>query len=376
MRMNEKKILHLITTIELGGAEKQLFILARHQIEQGFEVEVFYLKGKPDLKERFEKVGVKVNPILANKNFISQVMQFRKFIRKNSAPVHAHLPQAELVAAFSCKKNRFIVSRHNFEQFWPNKPRLISTFLSRYTTFRAASGIAISEAIKMYLVLSKEISKNFSVTVIHYGYNQNDKPSVNLVNIDNKVLNSNEDFKLGTIGRLVVGKNYETMLNALANVIRAYPTVKFFIVGSGTEKNKLTKLCIDLKIQNNVIWLGKTEFVSEFLSKIDLFIFASKAEGFGLVLLEAMSEKKPILAADNSAISEVLGKSYCGLFPTNDYNLLSDKILEIISDPSKSNSFVSNYEGQLDLFNPIEMARKVQMAYIKSGFQYDSLKKR
>ena len=117
--MSEKKILHLITTIELGGAEKQLFILTRHQIEQGFEVEVFYLKGTADLKERFEKVGVKVNPILANKNFISQVIQFRRFIRKNSAAVHAHLPQAELVAAFSCKKNRFIISRHNFEQFWP-----------------------------------------------------------------------------------------------------------------------------------------------------------------------------------------------------------------------------------------------------------------
>lgn len=46
--MIQKKIIHLITTIEFGGAEKQLLILARYQIKLGLKVEVFYLKGKPE----------------------------------------------------------------------------------------------------------------------------------------------------------------------------------------------------------------------------------------------------------------------------------------------------------------------------------------
>jgi len=366
--MNEKKILHLITTIELGGAEKQLYTLTRHQIEQGFEVEVFYLKGKAELKAKFEKVGVKVNPILANKNFISQVIQFRKFIRKNYTPVHTHLPQAELVAALSCKKNRFIVSRHNFEQFWPNKPRFISTFLSRFTTFRAASGIAISEAIKMYLVSSKEISKNFRVTVIHYGFNQNDKIPVNLVNINNKELNSNKNFKLGTIGRLVPGKNYPTMLKAVAKIVDVDPTVKFFVVGGGSSEQALIKVCKDLNIENNVIWLGRTEHIREFLSKIDLFIFASKGEGFGLVLLEAMLANKPILAANNSAVPEVLGLNYKGLFSTDDYKLLSDKIIELMNDHTTSESLVSDYKEQIKLFDPVAMADNILQIYKLAGF--------
>ena len=53
--MIQKKIIHLITTIEFGGAEKQLLILARNQIKQGLKVEIFYLKGKPELKIKFEE---------------------------------------------------------------------------------------------------------------------------------------------------------------------------------------------------------------------------------------------------------------------------------------------------------------------------------
>ena len=71
--MNQKKIIHLITTIEFGGAEKQLLILARNQIKQGFKVEVFYLKGKPELKSKFEDAGVKVNSLLVDRPFIFQV---------------------------------------------------------------------------------------------------------------------------------------------------------------------------------------------------------------------------------------------------------------------------------------------------------------
>ena len=49
--MISNKVTHLITTIERGGAEKQLLTLASKQVESGLKVEVFFLKGKPDLKK-------------------------------------------------------------------------------------------------------------------------------------------------------------------------------------------------------------------------------------------------------------------------------------------------------------------------------------
>ena len=354
--MQATRIVHLITTIQFGGAENQLLILAENQIKQGFDVEVFYLKGKPELQARFEKV------------FIFQVIEFKKFIRNNMDPVHTHLPQAELVAAIACKKNQFIISRHNFEPFWPNKPRIISIVLSRFVASRAASVIAISNAIKNYLLLSKEIKQNFKVNVVYYGYDHEETTTLNLNKIANERLNSRNDYKLGTIGRLVPGKNYLTMLKAVAKIVDVYPTVRFFIVGGGISEQALINICKDLKIEDNVIWLGRTEHIREFLSKIDLFIFASKGEGFGLVLLEAMLADKPILAANNSAIPEVLGSNYKGLFSTDDYKLLSDKIIDLMNDHTKSELLVSDYKDQIKLFDPVDMAANVLKVYKVAGF--------
>ena len=366
--MNRKKIIHLITTIEFGGAEKQLLILARNQIKQGLEVEVFYLKGKPELKKRFEKEGVKVNSLLVDRPFIYQITNFRKFIRNNEIPVHTHLPQAELVASLACKKKKFVISRHNFEPFWPNKPKLVSVLLSRFVTSRASGVIAISNAIKNYLIMTKEVSKRFQMSVVYYGFEQEADDHSYSNELTHEIVNSTKNYRLGTIGRLVPGKNYPTMLKAVAKIASVDPTVKFFVVGGGRSEQELIKMCKDLKIKDNVIWLGRTEHIREFLSKIDLFIFASKGEGFGLVLLEAMLANKPILAANNSAIPEVLGSNYKGLFSTDDYKLLSDKIIDLMNDHTESELLVSDYKEQIKFFDPVDMADNVLKVYKSAGF--------
>jgi glycosyltransferase involved in cell wall biosynthesis len=268
----------------------------------------------------------------------------------------------------ACKRNKFIISRHNFEPFWPNKPKLVSVLLSRFVTSRAAGGIAISNAIKNYLLSVKEISKEFQVSVVYYGFEHEVDDLSDSKKLTNEILNSKKNFKLGTIGRLVPGKNYPTMLKAVAKIVDVDPNVKFFIVGGGSSEQALIKMCKDLKIENNVIWLGRTEHIREFLARIDLFIFASKGEGFGLVLLEAMLANKPILAAKNSAIPEVLGVDYKGLFPTDDYELLSDKIIELITDQTKSDSLVLEYKDQIKIFEPVVMADNVLKVYKLAGF--------
>ena len=97
--MISNKVIHLITTIERGGAEKQLLTLASEQVQSGIKVEVIFLKGKPELKKEFEESGVKVNKLLAGTNFLKQITLLSKYLRKNPSPVHAHLPKAELLAA-------------------------------------------------------------------------------------------------------------------------------------------------------------------------------------------------------------------------------------------------------------------------------------
>jgi glycosyltransferase involved in cell wall biosynthesis len=367
--MISKKITHLITTIERGGAEKQLLTLASEQVQSGLTVEVLFLTGKPELKKEFEESGVEVNNLLVGKNFLKQISLLSRHLRKNPSPVHAHLPKSELLAAIVVANKYFVFSRHNSEPFWPGRPRIISNLLSKFVCKRAAQGIAISSAVKSYLIKRGEIPTGYIIDVIYYGFQKDSSTnSAGLKSITNFMTSQGSIFKIGTIGRIVPQKDYPTLLGAFSNVLESVPNIELYVVGEGYLRKDLTELSQSLGINGKMHWLGKTEHTNEFLSKIDLFILPSKYEGFGLVLLEAMVAKKPIIAANNSAIPEVLGKTYEGLFSTGDINALAHQIKTVISDKNFSERLVQSYASQLDLFGPSEMNRNITNVYSNAGF--------
>jgi glycosyltransferase involved in cell wall biosynthesis len=367
--MINNKIIHLITTLERGGAEKQLLILVEEQVSQNLDVEVIYLKGKPDLKQEFELLGVKVSEFVANKKFISQVKILNKYFRDFTGLVNTHLPRAEIIAFLTVNKKRYVISRHNHEQFWPSAPKLFSVLLSRIAVSRAAGGIAISRTLKEYLIKNREISKKFPIQVIYYGFSRKLEPDQDQTSHTKQIFTqTNDSFRVGIISRLVPGKDYPTLFKALQKALEKYKKIDLYIVGDGNQKKELFLLAKNLGIHKNVFWLGKIDGVSKFLSELDLFVFTSKGEGFGLVVLEAMLASKPILAANNSAIPEVLGKSYSGLFETGNYNELASKISKVIESSDYSKALIDSYQPQIELFNPNLMAKLVKQAYEMYGF--------
>jgi glycosyltransferase involved in cell wall biosynthesis len=367
--MISNKVTHLITTIERGGAEKQLLTLASKQVESGLKVEVFFLKGKPDLKNEFEESGVEVNNLLVGKSFLKQIFLLSKHLRKNPSPVHAHLPKSELLASIVVQNKNFIVSRHNAEPFWPGGPRIVSNLLSKFVCKRAFQGIAISNAVRSYLIKRGEIPNSYTINVVYYGLQKDSSTNAAGLDLITNVMNGqSSNYKIGTIGRLVPQKDYPTLLSAFSNVLKSIPNTDLYIVGEGYLQKDLIKLSKSLGIKDQVHWIGKTEYIKEFLSKIDLFILPSKYEGFGLVLLEAMVAKKPVIAANNSAIPEVLGKTYEGLFLTGDVNELAQQIAKAIGDNSFSDKLVLSYVSQLNLFDPSEMNRNIINIYSNAGF--------
>jgi glycosyltransferase involved in cell wall biosynthesis len=367
--MISNKVTHLITTIERGGAEKQLLTLASEQVQSGIKVEVIFLKGKSELKKEFEESGVDVNKLLTGKNFLHQIFLLSKYLRKNPSPVHAHLPKSELLAAIVVPNKYFIFTRHNSEPFWPSGPRIISNLLSKFVCKRASQGIAISNAVKSYLIKRGEIPTHYIIDVVYYGFKKDSSTnSAGLNSITNLMTSKSSEFKIGTIGRLVPQKDYPTLLSAFSNVLKSAPNTELYVVGEGYLQKELIELSQLLGVKSKVHWLGKTEYIKVFLSKIDLFILPSKYEGFGLVLLEAMVAKKPIIAANNSAIPEVLGTAYEGLFSTGDVKALAQHINTAINEKNFLERLVNSYSSQLNLFDPSDMNKYVRNIYSNAGF--------
>ena len=88
-----------------------------------------------------------------------------------------------------------------------------------------------------------------------------------------------------------------------------------------------------------------------FLQDQDFFVLTSNYEGFGLVLLEAMDAKLPIIAARNSAIPEVLGESHPGLFVTRDSESLLQTLLDVIQFSDTYSEIMNTQSLRLDYFS-------------------------
>ena len=326
-------ILHVITTIDRGGAEKHLLELARAQAKIGHKVSVLYLKGNEDLKPKFLAAGIEI--FYGGKNVFLQFMKVHKLARSGLYPIiHAHLPQAEIVCLGIPKH---VISRHNTEPFVPKVPRFLSSFISRVCTYQNTV-IAISAAVESYAKENKLIASNTPIAIVYYGINDQ---NFNLENFDrtkwrDEVLNCNsDDFVFGTIARLVPQKDLRTLIQAFSK-ISSKARVKLMIIGEGNLKRELEDLVKSLKLNGKVRFLGKRRDIPEFLRGIDAFTLTSKFEGLGLVLLEALASEVPIIAAHNSAIKEIVNKDVALMFQTSSIHDLELAMQQLINNPGQA----------------------------------------
>lgn len=359
-----KRVTHVITTISRGGAENQLLILAREQIRSGWQVCVIYLKDTPELIDNFRKLGVEVVTDCANHAVIGQIFWLRNYFKKQFGVIHAHLPRAELLTSLVAQKNSFVISRHNAEMFFHSAPTWISSLLSRFVTKRAKSGIAISQAVEIFVKSTNEISKKCNISIIPYGFDDSSPENESHKLLRSDIGLSDNEFVFCTIGRIVEQKDYPTLLNAFRLVSQDLYNSKLMIIGDGNLRSKMQKLAIDLGISPKVVWLGRTDRIIESLKLMDCFVLASQYEGFGLVLLEAMSANIPIVASNVSAIPEVLGIEHPLLSTPGDPNDFAKKMALVANFDNKERVKLLNMQiFQLKKFEAKRMSIAIEKVY-------------
>jgi len=348
-------VLHCITTISRGGAETQLLILARQQVLSGKQVTVVFLKGSPDLRSEFISAGIQVEDKFANLSPLRQVFGLRAFLlSQNYDLVHNHLPRAELIFRLTFVRKVNIFSRHNAELFYPNKPKIVSRVLSIFATARSTKGIAISNAVRNFCIDSGEVKQRVEMGVVHYGYDAKF--------IDHEKVLTNRKYTFGTVARLVPQKDLPTLLVSFKHAKEQSSNIKLLIIGDGKDSKKLHELSNSLGLSDDVTWIAKSDKIPSAMLEIETFVLPSLYEGFGLVLLEAMSAKCAILAANNSAIPEVLGEDFPGLFKTGEISDLTDLMLASRSEDFRT-SLLSLQQDRLKLFSPVTMESQIDSIY-------------
>ena len=154
---------------------------------------------------------------------------------------------------------------------------------------------------------------------------------------DEEVINvSQKEKQFVYLGRLVFYKNVEVILKSFKIVIKQFPDAKLIIAGDGPHKKSLQQLTNKLDINNNVTFTGyvTSEQKKKILSESNALLFPSLIEGFGLVMLEAFQQNRPVITSNIPPMSDIIQNGKTGyVIDPHDEDKWADSIIELIKNP-------------------------------------------
>ena len=157
-------------------------------------------------------------------------------------------------------------------------------------------------------------------------------------------------------------KRVQDVLKVFVKIRKKIPS-KLLLIGDGPERLKMEQLCRNLDLCDNVRFIGKLKAVERVLSVSDLFLLPSETESFGLVALEAMASKVPVVSSNSGGLSEVNIEGKTGfLLNVKDIDGMAKKAILLLADENKLEQFKENafsHAMEFDLPNILPLYEKI-----------------
>lgn len=240
--------------------------------------------------------------------------------------VHTHLVHADVYGALAAAALRLPLfsTKHNDDRFRLGPFRHVERLLARRTTRIAAITAALAHFCVERIGLPAD-----KVEVIHYGL---DAPPSRWG--ENPPLDLPEGARVMlAVTRLVEQKGIDVAVRALPAIRAAQPEAVLVVAGEGPERKRLTALAGELGVADALRLPGRGGDVAAWLARAELLVHPARWEGFGLVLLEAMHARLPVVASAVSSIPEIVGDGETGLLvPPNDPQALAAAVVRVLGN--------------------------------------------
>lgn len=323
------KILHVITSLQTGGAEKLMVDLLPRLRDAGYEVDLLVFDGcDTPFKRDIEAAGIKVFDLGKDGSVYSplRLIKLLPFLRKYDI-VHTHNTAPQLFAAIGSVLCSVVLctTEHNTSnrrRGWKWYAPVDRWMYSRYRRVICISGKA-EDNLRAYIGESKAgiCTINNGVDIVKYS---TASPSCELDRIapgTRKII-------------MVAGFRWEKDQDTLIRSLKHLPTdFHLFLVGDGSRCCELESLAASLDLAKRVHFMGVRTDVANLLHAANYIVMSSHFEGLSLSSVEGMSVGKPFLASDVDGLREVVSGAGI-LFPHGDHQTLADEILRLESSPS------------------------------------------
>lgn len=315
------KVLHVISSLGIGGAERLISDMLPQMKTAGVDVSLLvYRRQYNDFEKKLEDAGVAIISLEVKNNYSPRIVFSLANAMKDFDIIHVHLfpalYQVAVVNVFCRKKLVFTehstTNRRRQSRFLRKIERIV---YGQYFKLVSVS-VETQNSLKVWL---KEESDRFFV--ISNGIDLNAY----------KFANNKSDFlyTLLMISRFGQEKDQATLINALQWLREDVHAV---FVGDGETKSSCKELACNVGVAERCHFVGVQSDIPYWVSKADIGVLSTHWEGFGLAVVEMMAGKLPVVASDVEGLKQVVDGAGL-LFPEGDDRALAEVINQLIKNP-------------------------------------------
>ena len=345
------KILHVITGLNIGGAETVLYNLVSSQNDK--HSIVVSLTSLGNFGQDLAQQGITVVALeLKFYNLPLVICKLYKLIRQHKPTiVQTWLYHADLIGGISAKLAGVRLIIWGIRTTELKRGSYLTTIIRKilaYLSYWIPTKIILNaeRAREKHSKLGYDTSK---MLIIPKGFNiQNFDVKPQLVADFKKIFSiMNNDFVIGCVGRLSQVKGQDIFIKSAGIILQSFPNTKFLMVGRGLEAENQEILSLIEKNAdlNNFILIGERNDVPVCLNAMDIFCVPSRSEGFPNTLGEAMLAGVPCVSTDAGDAS-ILGGIDVPIARVDDPEDLASKLIEMMNNSNKERQLIGQRLSQ------------------------------
>jgi glycosyltransferase involved in cell wall biosynthesis len=311
------RVLHIIDSGGLYGAEMMLLNLVSEQVEQGMEPIIASI-GNPHqdekpLEREAVRRGLRIEPFrMRSGPNLFGALRVMRFAREEQVDLlHAHGYKANILFGLLLKGARRIPMVSTVHG-WTS-----TSGVSRMRFYEWLDAKSLQQIDRVVLVNSAMIGHarllktRRSFQVVNNGLASKIEHDLSALNEDIAEF-FRKGFTLCAIGRLSTEKGFDILLDALKEAATDWPKLRLVIFGEGRLRPALERQVKELGLQKQVMLPGYLPNASRYLPLCKAFVLSSLSEGLPIVILEAMQAGVPIVATRVGGVPEVLADGAAG----------------------------------------------------------------
>lgn len=348
------RILHVISTLKMGGAEHLMVDLLPALRDFGNDVELLLINGEDTPYNRqLKEHGILIHSLQVNGRIYSptHIYKARKFLKSYDI-IHTHTFPCQIMMALakatSSSKCHLVTTEHSTSNHRRNKIYLKPIDKWMYRQYDKI--ICITEKSKECLVNYLGVETN--VMTINNG--------IDIKKFYNPIKQElPHRITLTMVASMRDAKDQDTVIKAMMLLDDKY---RLQLVGDGYRREELKSLVRNLNLNNRVVFMGTQSDIPSILRESDIIISSSHWEGFGLAAVEGMAAGKPIIASDVPGLGDIV-RGYGVVFPVGDFKQLALAIKRLSEDMNYYQDIANCCQKRAHQFDIRIMAQKYNELY-------------